>query len=158
MRKSLLATIVVVTLSPIVGAEPCDSLRSIRWILGAWVAESGERTTLESWQELSPQTFEGRGEIRSTATSELLFGESLRIVEMSGELFYLVKVNENDLPVAFKSIECSETGAVFVNADHDFPRRLEYRVIGADRMVVLVSDGADEGFEIRFTRRSVGQR
>ena len=88
-----------------------------------------------------------------TATNELLSSESLRIVEMSGEVFYLAKVGENDLPVAFKLTDCSETHAVFENAGHDFPRRLEYRLTGEERMIVRVSDGAENGFEMKFTRR-----
>ena len=127
MRNTILALILAAGLSPIVAAGPCDSVRTARWLLGEWVVSAGEKTTLETWKEVSPKTFEGRGETLSTAT--------------------------NDLPVAFKLTECSETSAVFENAGHDFPRRLEYRLAGEDRMVVRVSDGAEKGFEIRFTRR-----
>ena len=77
--------------------------------------------------------------------------ESLRLVEMSGEVFYVAKVGHNDLPIAFKLTSGSDDRAVFENPQHDFPKRLEYRLTEG-RLVVTVSDGGTRGFTLDFTR------
>jgi hypothetical protein len=137
-------------------AGACDSLQTVHWLLGDWIADSGEHVTLESWTEVSAGTFEGAGETRSRTTNELVSRESLRLMEMSGELFYLAKVGSNDLPVAFKLTECSGDSAIFENAEHDFPKRLEYRLAGDDKMIVTVTDGKERGFKVSFIKRNDG--
>jgi len=151
-NRKLSVLALLFSLSTAVGAAPCDSLQSVRWILGDWKTEGGQTTTSESWGEVSPRTFEGRGEARTTDTNELRSSETLRLVEMSGELFYVAKVGHNEVPVAFKLTGCTEESAVFENPDHDFPRRLEYRRTGKNKMLVRVSDGGDKGFQVEFER------
>ena len=133
-------------------AEACGSLNDLRWLLGDWMAE-GERTTFhETWTESTPQTFEGAGIERSKPDGAEKGGETLRLVEMSGGVFYVSKVTHNTLPVAFRLTVCDAGSYVFENPAHDFPRRLEYRRDGEDRLVVRVSDGGDKGFTLDFRR------
>lgn len=123
-------------------AETCTSLEQAAWLLAEWVSAGG---ATESWHRAGARTFEGAGTSGSGS-------EALRLVEMSGQVFYIAKVAHNELPVAFKLVECSDALLVFVNPAHDFPRRLEYRSTAADAMTVAVSDGADRGFEIHFRK------
>ncbi len=134
-----------------------DGLRALRWMLGTWTAAGDDSVTTESWESASPGTFEGRGETRLRDTGALIHHETLRLVEMSGEVFYLAKVPHNDLPVAFLMVSCTDGHAVFENAGHDFPKRLEYRLVD-EGMAVAVTDGAGEGFEVRFVRNGDGRR
>ena len=131
-------------------AQPCGSLATIEWLLGTWEAENEGTVTREIWQQVSPATFEGRGEVTHLQAGQSGSTETLRLVEMSGAVYYFAKVSHNALPVAFSAIDCSDHTAVFVNPEHDFPTRLAYR-LGADgRLVVDVSDGASNGFTLEF--------
>jgi hypothetical protein len=134
------------------GASECASLAVARWVIGDWVAGGEKSMFHESWTELGPQTFEGRGSERSMADSSVISNEALRLVEMAGGVYYIAKVADNDFPVAFLLTECSASRLVFVNPAHDFPRRLEYRHDADGRMVVAVSDGKDQGFTLNFER------
>ena len=125
----------------------------MHWLLGAWRAEGEQVFTDETWTQVSPSTFEGRGEATTRASGEKQGLETLRLVEMSGGIYYIAKVGHNDLPVAFQATHCSDDSAVFENPQHDFPKRLAYRSKGADGLVVEVSDGAARGFALEFTRR-----
>ena len=80
----------------------------------------------------------------------------MRLVEMSGEIFFLAKVNHNKRPVAFKLTQCLARTAVFENSDHDFPKKLEYKLISGNKLTVTVSDGHDKGFTINFVKRDAG--
>lgn len=151
-EKHLLLAVLVLALPAWAGASECDSLAAARWMLGDWVAGDGKSVTHESWAERGPQTFEGRGSERSIADGKTVNSEELRLVEMAGGVYYVAKVAQNALPVAFRLTECSADRLVFENPAHDFPRRLEYRLQDDGRMVAKVSDGKDAGFTVNFER------
>ena len=133
-----------------VGASDCASLSVARWMLGDWVT-GGEKTVFrESWTELGPQTFEGLGSERSMTDGKIIGTEVLRLVEMAGGVYYIAKVTQNELPVAFRLTTCGADRLIFENPAHDFPGRLEYRHEADGRMVVAVSDGKDKGFTLNF--------
>ena len=133
-------------------AGACSSLEAARWLLGSWLADSGQRVVTETWVEASATTFEGAGVTRARADGKVVDGEALRLVAMADAVFYVAKVAHNDYPVAFRLTTCDAERLVFENPGHDFPRRLEYRRIDADRMEVFVSDGAERGFRLDFRR------
>jgi hypothetical protein len=132
-------------------ASPCSQLDAARWLLGEWVADSGERVVTESWRASSEKTFEGAGVTRAKASGEIVDGEALRLVEMTDAVFYVAKVAHNEYPVAFRLIECDDGRLVFENPTHDFPQRLEYRRVGEAGLKVDVSAGS-RGFTLDFRR------
>lgn len=134
-------------------AEACDSLATLQWVLGSWQAENDRILTRESWSRVSPSTYEGRGEVIRKTSGEKDGVETLRLVEMSGGIYYIAKVDHNDLPTAFRALSCSDEAAVFENPEHDFPKRLAYRRKAVDGLVVEVSDGVSRGFTLEFTRQ-----
>ncbi|NND81073.1 MAG: hypothetical protein HKN50_01460 [Gammaproteobacteria bacterium] len=127
----------------------CGSLEDLRWMLGEWRSVSDQNTTTEFWKEVSDNTFEGWGSVRARIDGQLKSEESLRLLSMSGSIFYVVKVAHNVSPVAFEMTHCAAENAVFENAAHDFPKRIAYR-LDKSVMQVRLSDGAEKGFEIRF--------
>jgi hypothetical protein len=150
----LLVTVLAASAPPASGGD-CDTLDSLEWLLGEWVADGAKSTFRESWTARGPQTWEGRGFETAKADPAKSSGEVLRLVEMADGVFYLSKVTHNELPVAFRLSECADGRFVFVNPAHDFPKRLEYVREGADRLKVRVSDGAGKGFTLDFTRTPV---
>lgn len=136
-------------------ASDCKTLDSLRWINGGWVHEDEKKIVAEEWDVVKPlgkdeiRTFEGMGEFYSKKDGSKT-EESLRIVEMSGEVFYLAKVSENQFPVPFKLIECSENGAVFSNDKHDFPNLIRYSLSGIGTLDVYVGDSEGKGFNLQF--------
>jgi ketosteroid isomerase-like protein len=137
----------------VAGAAECNSLASLDWLIGEWLAEGGKTTWRESWMAISPKTWEGRGVESSKSDPRKQGSEELRIVEMGGSIFYLAKVTHNELPVPFRLIECGDGRLVFANPAHDFPRRLDYERQPDGRLHVRVSDGTDKGFTLEFARQ-----
>jgi len=127
-------------------------LDRLDWLLGEWEADGGDTVTVEKWNRLSAQTYEGAGQSQPKNSDSVPSRESLRLVEMSGEIFYLAKVEHNELPVAFRLVECSNGRAVFENRGHDFPKRIDYRCVDESTLRVTVSDGGSRRFEIEFRR------
>jgi hypothetical protein len=133
-------------------ASECGSLESMTWLLGEWLAADDKNTWHESWTAISPQTWEGRGVETSKANPGKQGMEELRLVEMGGSIFYLAKVTHNEGPIPFRLVECGDGRLVFANPAHDFPRRLEYQRQADGRLLVRISDGADQGFTLDFAR------
>ena len=148
------AVLALASVSASAAAPSCDSLASLQWLLGEWVADGTKTTFQESWTEVTPQTFEGTGIEQAKPDGPISVSEVLRLVEMAGGVFYLSKVADNELPVAFRLTHCAEGRFVFENPAHDFPRRLEYVLLTDGRLAVHVSDGGDKGFRLSYLRSS----
>lgn len=133
-------------------AGDCSSLEEMLWLLGDWRADGKDTSFHESWTEVSPKSFEGTGIERTKADGAVKAEEALRLVEMAGSVYYVSKVTHNEWPVAFRLTGCDDGNYVFENSAHDFPKRLEYRRDGLDRVVVRVSDGGEQGFTLDFRR------
>ena len=136
---------------PAVQAKACGTLESLTWLVGNWNAENSKLKINESWQQVSAKTFEGTGYTYSVEKNKIVSAETLRLVEMSGEVFYLAKVASNDLPVAFKLINCKANTATFENSKHDFPKKISYQLNKKNNMSVFVSGEKGKGFTIEFT-------
>jgi uncharacterized protein (TIGR02246 family) len=149
------AMLALASVSASAAAPSCDSLESLRWLLGDWVAEGSKTSFHESWTEVAPHTFEGAGIERAKPDGSIRGGEVLRLVEMAGAVFYLSKVTHNELPVAFRLNECTDGRFVFDNPAHDFPRRLEYLRAPDGGLTVNVSDGGEKGFSLDFSRSAL---
>lgn len=137
-------------------APPCSNLASVAWLLGTWHAESRDALITETWVTVSGTTYEGHGVTRSRADGRLRDSEDLRLLEMGDGVFYVAKVAHNERPVAFRLTSCSDGKLVFENPAHDFPRRIEYRRVDDGRFEAHVSDGADRGFRLVFSRSPSG--
>lgn len=153
MRSATIPLAAMVVAALPVHAEDCNSLDSIGWLVGEWATSGNDRQVLESWAVVSPNTFEGFGAVRSPDSGEISVSETLRLVAMSGGVYYIAKVPENDLPVPFSMTSCGNDFAIFQNPSHDFPKRLTYRLDGPDRMNVSVRGDGDQGFTLAFERQ-----
>jgi hypothetical protein len=120
-------------------------------MLGSWSRTTSEGSTAtESWVDVGHGVFRGAGPatVPGSETSRLV--ETLLLVEMSGEIFYLAKVDENERPVSFRLVAVSAGRAVFQNPDHDVPQRLDYRLDEEGRLNVDVR-GGERGFSVIFS-------
>lgn len=135
---------------PAANANSCTTLGSLTWLVGNWDSKNSELKISESWNRVSDKTFEGSGQTYSFKKNKIVSSETLRLVEMSGEIFYLAKVKSNDLPVAFKLTHCTENSAIFENSQHDFPKKINYKYERNKGISVFVSGENGEGFLIEY--------
>ena len=80
-------------------AKSCSTLESLTWLIGDWKSEDSKLKINESWKRISDKTFEGSGYTYSIEKNKIVSSETLRLVEMTGEVFYVAKVASNNLPV-----------------------------------------------------------
>jgi len=150
MIRWLICCLLVISAHVHADTQGCKSLQSISWILGNWQSTSQKYVTKESWQKVSTKTFEGRGEAILIQSGNVVEAETLRLVEMSDEVFFLAKVKSNSLPIAFKLTQCGKDIAEFSNSTHDFPQTLRYQRYGKNALHVLVAGENGKQFMLEY--------
>ena len=128
-----------------------EGLNELEWLIGKWERRTNDNITIEFWHKAGDHTFEGFSETLRIATGEIVNYETLRIVEMSGEIFYIAKVSHNELPILFKLTESANSTFVFQNPSHDFPKKIEYKIVSKNEMLVTVGN-KERGFKINFLK------
>jgi len=118
-------------------------LDDLDWIVGKWKRESRRGEVYESWQRLSDRTVEGDSWIVSSSDGTKHALESLLLVEMAGEVFYIPKVAENEFPVPFRRTSMKPGRVVFENPNHDFPQKIIYLRTGDDELKVTIEGPGD---------------
>ena len=132
-------------------AQTCTDLNQLSILIGFWEEKSEDGTVVEHWQKTSNKTFEGEGISYDISMNES-GRESLRIVQMSGKIFYLAKVDQNQYPIPFQLTECSLNKFKFENPQHDFPNSITYEFQDKNHLRAIVRGDNDDGFDIYFKR------
>lgn len=151
MAKYLFSFLVLLFLVQPVFAQDSDRdlLTELAWLQGRWerVTDNTNRTAFEEW-EVQNQMLVGRGvTIQGTDT---VFVEKLSILMKDDQLYYVADVNLNTEPTFFKITEYSEKGFISENPDHDFPKKIEYRLSGNGQLTATISgDGQSIPFVFR---------
>ena len=135
---------------------PQAGLDDLGWLTGSWKRIAGTGFVFENWHKVSENTFEGVGlKVVDDDTTVL---ERLRLEQFGAEIFYVAKVDHNELPVAFKLVKKSENQWVFENLAHDFPQRITYTRESDKAINVRVekdNEGKSEGFDVKFIKEKV---
>lgn len=129
-------------------AKPKCTIANINWLNGEWLQQSEKSRISEKWQTVSDLTMEGTGYTQKTGSDTRQY-ETMRIVYMSGQLYFLAKVDHNALPVAFAATACGEKSVEFSNPKHDFPNILHYQ-LKENRLLVDVKNNEGKGFQLTF--------
>lgn len=149
----LLFPLFVLSFNSIAVETKCTSLNQIQWILGEWRTakpNDGGAMVKEHWVKVSDKTFEGLGQVVDTQ-GNMKSQETLRLVNLSGKIYFIAKVAENPLPISFKATQCDGKSVWLENHEHDFPQQIIYS--HSDKgLNARVQNKEGEGFTVDFRR------
>jgi hypothetical protein len=115
-------------------------LNTLQWLSGTWkrtnITKPG-RVQNETWKRSSVDEWVGIGV--TMQQNDTVFIEKISIRFAGGILYYIADVPENKQPVYFRFTELSNNGFVCENPDHDFPKRIVYRLIDKNKLIAQVS-------------------
>ena len=144
--------VLLIIIPAFASAQSYTNLDTLHWMLGQWQQDDGKKVTTEIWTNLSPTTFDGVGQTVLKSENKISFLESLRIIEMSGEIFYLAKVSHNEFPISFKLMECSNNAAVFENPAHDFPKKIVYNLSENGNFLTVTVSNNERQFTVEYIK------
>ena len=110
---------------------------SLAWMAGSWIDRGENRTVEEYWQAPSGKLMLGLH--RDVKASGRTFFEFLRIEEREDGIFYLASPMGREATPFKLTDSDGKTMAVFENPDHDFPKKIVYRLDGQDKLCAEVS-------------------
>lgn len=127
-----------------------SGLEKANWFLGRWENKTPEGTFSEEWKTENDSVWVGASYFING--KDTLFAESIRLEQKENNLFMIVTVpNQNqEKPVAFKLTSSTTDFLVFENPEHDFPKKITYKLVTKDSLFAEISgDGKSQGFPFR---------
>jgi hypothetical protein len=120
---------------------------SLDWLSGTWCGRSGQTLHEEHW----PRERAGLmlGVHRDTHAERLVGFEFLRIVARDGRTVYIAQPGGRP-PTEFELAGRDARSVRFANPQHDFPKRIFYRLLPDGRLEAQVDDGLDDGRRQRW--------
>jgi hypothetical protein len=112
-------------------------LDSIAWIAGHWRSTAGGETTEELW--LPPRGGMMLGLNRGVRGEKKATFEYLRIEGDAKGVVYLASPS-GAKPTPFRLTEADDNRALFENPDHDFPKKIEYKLNGNKLTASIAGD------------------
>jgi hypothetical protein len=130
-----------------------SELEKANWFLGRWENKTPEGTFSEEWKVENDSLY--LGESYFINNNDTLFAETVRLEQRKNDLFYIVSVpNQNEeQPVAFKLTSSTVDYLVFENPEHNFPKKITYKLVTKDSLYAEISgDGKSQGFPFTKTK------
>ena len=127
-----------------------SELEKADWFLGRWENKTPEGTFSEEWKIGNDSLYIGKSYFINN--NDTLFAETVRLEQHKNDLFYIVSVpNQNEeQPVAFKLTSSTIDYLVFENPEHDFPKKITYKLVTKDSLYAEISgDGKSQGFPFK---------
>lgn len=96
------------------------------WMSGDWYMRTDEVIIHEHWDGISEHVMEGY----STTVGkdgDTLAAESLRILKIDGQHYYIAKSSRKEQPTTFEMVVDSIRKVSFYNAKNDFPQWITYQ-------------------------------
>ncbi|MEP6583715.1 MAG: DUF6265 family protein [Ginsengibacter sp.] len=119
-----------------------SNLSDLAWLLGDWQMNKKNGLLSESWQQIDDSTFQESSYMQKNSGEKILL-EKVQIVARRNELYYIPTVADqnNQQPVKFRITTISKEAFTAENAEHDFPKRIFYKIISHDSLYARIDGG-----------------
>ena len=124
-----------------ISKETAGNYSQLSWLAGNWKRTNVKpgRTAHERWEQTG--TYEMHGFGVSMKEQDTLFVEKLKLVIKDNTIYYVADVPGNKQPVYFRLTAITKDGFTCENPDHDFPKKIVYRLEGDKLKATISGDG-----------------
>jgi hypothetical protein len=135
-------------------ATPPDPSKDAPWLqqlVGKWEGDLDGMRYVEEWRKLDATTYEG-----TTVTSKgerVLGTEQIRITLFSDHWLYLANPGGQGVTCFVRNSDDATTW-IFENREHDFPKRIGYRLQG-DALTAWIAGNDDQDQRMEFALKRV---
>jgi len=164
MRSMIAALLLVAVMTGGGMTSDKPDLQTLRWLAGSWHGEGLGGHLEEHWTSASAGTM--IGVFRLVSNDKVRVIEYIMITAESERIAYRFKhfhtnytTWEQDAPLEFTLVECTDSKAVFhseIPSQHS-PRRITYELTDQDHLQITVESSAQngsisDGFTLKLTR------
>jgi hypothetical protein len=117
------------------------NVSQFNWLFGSWAMKETDGIVTEQWKPVNDSLMEGSSDfIKGDSTIPF---EKIKLLRREENFYYAAQAaGQNDgQPVEFKLTSFSDTGFVAENPQHDFPKRITYRLVNQDSIHAFVDGG-----------------
>lgn len=117
------------------------NISQFSWLYGEWEMKDNDGLVTEQWKQVNDSLMEGSSDfIKGDSTIPF---EIIKLFRRNNDFIYEAKAagQNKELPVEFKLTSFSDSGFVAENPQHNFPKRITYRLIKKDSINAFVDGG-----------------
>jgi len=121
-----------------------NKLSKLDFLIGTWKTENKEN--YEQWEKNENNSFVGSS--YKMENGQKVIWENLSIKLLGDEIFYEATVADQNegKTIQFSLNEETKSYFSFENEKHDFPKKIQYKIVSNDKVEVTVLGNKDEGF------------
>jgi hypothetical protein len=152
-RSAAYATLAAALSAGVLAGQERPEVETLSWLAGCWEQARDGVVIEEQW--MRPRAGTMLGMSRTTREGAPAAHEWILFREVNGVVQFQAHPS-GQASATFTATHVSDTALVVENPDHDFPRRIGYRPLGADSLLAWIDGGAGaEGRRVEFLYRRV---
>jgi hypothetical protein len=150
MKKIVTAIIVTLSLSAFIISGDNKTFKKLYALEGTWKMNTKRGAICEEWKKVSKNYLQSKGYM--IKGKDTILSEKIALTNTKEGIFYTSTVEDQNAkqPIAFKMTGSENNVFVFENPQHDFPRRIVYKLITADSLHAYIDDGTETGKKQNF--------
>jgi len=151
MKKTLIAIVVVLNLTAFITTDNNKAFKKLYALEGTWKTVTKRGTIIcEEWKKVDNKYLQNRGYM--IKGNDTIVTERVALTNTKEGIFYTSTVEDqnNKQPIAFKMTKGEDNMFVFENPQHDFPKRIVYKLVTADSLHAFIDDGTAAGKKQNF--------
>lgn len=131
-------------------AMPAQAASPVGWLAGCWRMTRGETVVDERWSDMQGGLMLGTSRtVRAGRAVEYEFSR----ITLEGDVLAFHALPSGQAAATFMATIRSADSVVFSNPQHDFPKAVVYKRLGADSVHAWV-EGGGRRFDFRYARVS----
>jgi Domain of unknown function (DUF6265) len=117
---------------------------------GVWKMNTKRGAIFEEWKKIDKNYLQNKGYM--IKGKDTIVNERVALTNTNAGIFYtsMVEDQNNKQPIAFKMTKAENDMFVFENPQHDFPKRIIYKMVTADSLHAYIDDGTETGKKQNF--------
>lgn len=117
-------------------------MKTFKWLIGSWRMNTTKGLIAEEWKTINDRGYAGKSWFINKDSSITPF-EKIQLLYRNKQYYYIATADgqNNELPVEFKITSFSISGFVAENPQHDFPKRITYKLVNKDSIHAWVDGG-----------------
>jgi Domain of unknown function (DUF6265) len=122
--------------------NPAAKMNRFKWLIGSWRMHTNKGLIAEEWKTITGYSYAGKSWFINKDSSITPF-EKIQLVYKNKQYYYIATADgqNNELPVEFRITSFSTSGFVAENPQHDFPKRITYKLINKDSIHAWIDGG-----------------